>query len=141
MWEFVGSVEYGHLSLLFKWSCVIAQLVQKNTQSPYIALLVNWLPPIDINHLRAAILHGCVPLYIIFNQTSLGCIGGSRPGWRGGTKVAELVYLGGAGECNKNVFDLEIAMEKRRLEIVHAGDTFGDVAKDLENFGLGEAVL
>lgn len=65
--KLVASVQNGHLADLFERSSVVAQLVQQNTQCPDIALLVNGLFAIDINHLRASVLQSCMALNVILD--------------------------------------------------------------------------
>lgn len=141
MRELVARIQDGHLPLLLKRCCVITELVQEDTQRPDVALLVNGLSPVDVYHFRAAILHCGMPLNVIFYQTALGGVGGSWTRRRGRAKVTQLVHLCGAVSGYQDVLDLEIAVQKRRLKVVHAGDTLGDVGEDVQDLGLGQAVL
>lgn len=141
MRKLVARVQNSHLTLLLKGCGVITELVQKDAQRPDVALLVNGLPPVDVYHFRTAILHRGVLLDVILNQTSLGSIGSSWARGRSGAEIAELVHPGGAVRGNQDVLNLQVAVEERRLEVVHAGNTLGDVTEDVEDLGLGQAVL
>ena len=88
MWEFEGRVQNGHLSLILKWGSIIAQFVQQDPQCPDIALLVNWLFPVDIDHFRTAVLKSCMTLNIVLNQAALGSIRGRWPWRSSGPEIA-----------------------------------------------------
>lgn len=129
------------MPLILKGSSVVAELVEENTEGPYVGLFVDGLPPIDINHLRAPILQRSVLLNVFVKETTVGHRGRGRAGGRGGAKVAELESLRAAAVGDEHVLDLEIAVQKGGLEVVHAGDALGYIGKNGKDLGLCQAVL
>lgn len=89
--KFKACIQDSHLAALFERRCIVTQLVEKHSERPDIALLVNRLFPIDINHFWASILQGGMSSDVIVDTLtfcSIGC------GWSGGgrrTKVTQLI--------------------------------------------------
>jgi len=139
--ELVASIENGHLAHFFKRSGVITQLVKKDTQCPDIALLINWLFPIDINHLRTPILERGMPLNVILDQSALG--GRGSRGTRGSsrTKITQFVERDTSTARYEDVLNLKIPVQQGRFEIVHARHTFRHVGEDLDDLGLRQPIL
>jgi hypothetical protein len=132
-----AGIEDGQLALVLERGRIIAQFIQQNSQCPNIRLFVYRLLSVYINHFRTPILKGGMLLDILVHEATLdnGCGGGTRR--RGRAKIAELEALGGALGGDEDIFNLEIAVEQRGLEVVHACDALGDVGKDVEDLGLG----
>ena len=82
-WELETRIQDGHLSHLFKRCGVVAQLVQEHTQSPDIALLIDGLLSVYVDHFRASVLQRSMPLYIVLDQPSL-CSSLGSWAWRSG---------------------------------------------------------
>lgn len=136
-----GGVQDGHLAELFKGRGVVAQLVEQDAQGPDVAFLVNGLLTVDVYHFRATVLQGRMALHIILDETALGGRGGGGPRGRRGAKVAELVRGVAVDGCDEYILDLEIAVQERWLQVVHGGDALGHVGEDVQDLGLGQAVL
>src|SRR5699024_8562989 len=136
-----AGIEDRELALVLKRGRVVAELVQKDAQRPNVRLFVERLLPVDVYHLGAAILQRRVLLDVLIHLAAFD--DGGRRGARrgGGAKVAELETLRRALGGDENVFDLDVAVQQRGLEVVHAGDTLGNVSKDVDDLGLGQAML
>lgn len=143
MGVFERGIQDGHVSDVLERGCVVAQLVQQDTEGPDVTLLVNGLSPPDIDHFGGTVLHGGMALDVLLNQTAFGSIGGRSTGRGGTAKVTQLVGdgLGSGRDGDENVLDLEVAMQQGRLQVVHCGDAFADVGEDVEDLGLGQTVL
>jgi hypothetical protein len=138
---FERGIENSHLADLLKRSGVVAQFVQQDTQSPNVALFINGLPAPDVDHFWTSVLHSRVPLDIFFNQSALLCGGSSWPRSSGTAKITKLVNRTLCRVCDEHIFDLQVSVQERRLEVVHGSQTLADVAKNVQDFGLGQAVL
>lgn len=141
MWIFERGIQDGHLADLLERSSVVAQLVQQDAQRPDVTLLVDWLPAPDIYHLGTPILHGSVTLNVVLDDSALLSIGSSRS-WRSCTaKITKLVdgTFGRVGD--EHVLDLQVSVQERRLEVMHGRNTLADVAEDVQDLWLGQAVL
>src|SRR4051812_25973636 len=66
----VLNIQNSQWTMFLKWRRVITQLVQENTQRPYIAFFVDWSLRVYINHLRSSILQCCVPVQVGFKSTN-----------------------------------------------------------------------
>ena len=57
--------------MFLKGSRVIAEFIEKDAQSPDIALLVDRSPEVDVNHFRSAILEGGVSVEVRLKHAEL----------------------------------------------------------------------
>lgn len=127
--------------MLLEGCGIIAQLIQEDAKSPNIRFLVEWLFSVDINHFRASILQSRMLLHILIHEAALDHRSRGRARRRGRAKVAQLEALGAGAARNEDILNLDVAVQQRRLEVVHTSDSLCDISKDVENLGFRQAVL
>jgi len=69
--KLVASVHDSELTLILERCGIVAELVQKDTQSPDVGLFVDRLFPIHIDHFGTSILQCCVALHVLIHQAAL----------------------------------------------------------------------
>ena len=74
--------------MLFKGCSVVAEFVQEHTQGPYIRLLVDRTPQVDVDHLGSTILEGSMSIEIGFEHPELLSVSRHFLHWSSTAKVA-----------------------------------------------------
>jgi len=139
--EAIAGIENGELSLLLKGGRVIAEFVQQHAQSPDIRLLINRLLPINVHHFRASVLQRSVLLHVFFYKATLDSCRRCGSWLSSGSEIADLEPFARRRRRYQDVFDFEIAMKQRWLEVMHASNSFGNIGEDFEDLGLCQPVV
>ncbi len=140
-WKPVARIQNRKLSLVLKRRSIIAELVQEDAECPDVGLFVEGLLSVDVDHFGTSILKGGVFLNILVHQPTLDNGSGRRPWRRSRAEITKHEATTSGARGDEDIFNLDVAVQQRGLQIVHAGDALSNVGKDAKDLGLRQAVL
>ena len=124
-------VQYSEGPVLFERRRIVAELVEKDTQCPYIALLVDRPTQVNVNHFRSPILQRRMSVQIGLQSPNLLNVVGYALDRSCAPEIAEFVRIGAGLQ---DILDFEIAVEEGRFQCVHGSEPFAYVNENLEDF-------